>query len=127
MYLKIEHQCYGHFLKKVSNKDFFDFTTKNEDLDFFYVLYVDYMTGNSYGTERTSDVVAGFESITLAYNALEQIAEHAIKSKDVRYGGDRLPLKLELLDGVIENYHPFWIGYFEELLNLEIKVYKIMK
>lgn len=116
-----------------------------------YKIKIDYQTGNSFGSEETSDYLElEWDDLATAKLNIKYIKEHyefykecnysrysERKSKEDLFVENKLKewfvpnkdsytmmysLKLKADNGNLMQLHPFWCGYFERLICVEIVV-----
>ena len=87
-----------------------------------YGIKVDYITGDSFGSENIygEDIGIAISDIDKAKENLKRIKEHYLEFQDGPNRGRSEPLKLLLDEREDIILYPFWIGYFETLLGAEI-------
>lgn len=77
-------------------------------------IEIDFTTGSSFGSERTTELLGNVSNLDNAKINLKRIKEHYIKCEDNPNTGDKYELTLLTDDGE-RTITPFWIGYFEIL------------
>jgi len=80
-----------------------------------YDIDIDYTTGSSFGSERSTEPLCNpVTSLEKAKENLKRIKKHYIECKDHPDFDKRYELTL-LTDEGERTISPFWIGYFETL------------
>ena len=85
-----------------------------------YDIEIDYTTGNSFGLERSKEMLGNPSNLHNAKRNLARIKSHYLDCKDHPNTGREYSLTL-LTDDNDREIVPFWIGYFEELHGAKIK------
>lgn len=86
-----------------------------------YDIEIDYTTGDSFGSERKTELLCNPTSINNAKENLKRIKEHYVRCKDNYNTDERYELELVTNEGT-RKISPFWIGYFETLHGAKVVV-----
>jgi hypothetical protein len=114
-------------IKEVSNNDYHDVCTTDGDGP-FYLLYVIYDTGDSFGTdEGRFEEVLLHRDIEVAKKNKKLIETHYSEyCKKNGFSPDCWNLELSTDEGESVRVCPSWIGYFESLVSVEIERVEIL-